>query len=560
MIKTKQALKLHHTLLVVVFFCFISSVVQGQNYQKPNVLMILIDDQDLDEIGIYGGDVYTPNMDRLAAEGIKFNRAYVSSTVCTPSRYSFLTGRYAGNSYSKLYQKEIGEGNQGFPGFNVALENDKMNVAHVLSNSGYKTGFVGKYHLASKYDQPEMYEGDDVFIEGYNEGNSEQGKSISEVSEIFAHNEAWGRKYLENIGFDWAKNIYEGNVSKPFSVHNPEWTTGAVLEFIDINKDNPFFLQYCPTLLHGPDNQWVNSYDSPNITGAGIIKAPDWVMKKRKELKEKLIKEGFDPNSGDWGIAWMDAAIGDILNKLDELGIAENTLVIFAPDHGSTDKAGLFSRNGVQIPLIMRWPNKIQAGIESDALVQNIDLAPTYFEITKAEIPNNYHIDGRSLVALFENGNTKNWRDHLYFELGNARAVMTNDLKYIALRYSKEQIEKIKSAKPEELPKLMAPIQRLGIGTRGAIHPGFWDEDQLYDLNNDPEEWKNLAYKPYYESELAKLKNLLTHEINNIGRPFGEFKNTGNASSPGHINEEIKKVKQIEIKGKKIILPEYFKK
>ncbi len=85
-------------------------------------------------------------MDRLAKEGIKFNQAYVSSTVCTPSRYSFLTGRYAGNSYSEKYKREVGENKQGFPGFNVALENDKMNVATVLKSAGYVTGFTGKYH------------------------------------------------------------------------------------------------------------------------------------------------------------------------------------------------------------------------------------------------------------------------------------------------------------------------------------------------------------------------------------------------------------------------------
>ncbi|MCK5208717.1 MAG: hypothetical protein KAQ79_11870, partial [Cyclobacteriaceae bacterium] len=143
---------------------------------------------------------------------------------------------------------------------------------------------------------------------------------------------------------------------------------------------------------------------------------------------------------------------------------------------------------------------------------------------------------------------------------GNARAVMTEDLKYIALRYSKEQIQKIKLAEPEQLPKLMAPIQRLGIGTRGAIHPGFWDEDQLYNLNNDPREWNNLAYNPDHQKELAKMKKLLTNEIENIGRPFGEFKNTGNASYAGQITEEINLVKQIKINGKKVILPEHFNK
>ena len=544
------------------FILFIGIVIFTNNSvgqtKNPNIILLLIDDQDMDEIGAYGGKVFTPNMDKLATEGIKFNRAYVSSTVCTPSRYSFLTGRYAGQSYSKLYQKEVGVDKQGFPGFNVALESDRMNVARVLGESGYVTGFTGKYHLLSKDDQPKMYEGDDVFIEGFKEGSSIQTDDKLEVSEIFAHNETWGRKYLKHIGFDWAKNIYEGNLAKPFSAHNPEWTTSAALEFMEENQDKPFFLQICPTLLHGPDNQWVRSFDFPDYTGAGEIKAPPSVMKERQKLKEKLIKLGYNPESGDWGYAWVDAMLGEIMNKLDELGITDNTLVIFAPDHGSTDKACLFGEDGARIPLIMKWPSGISAGIECDELVQNIDLAPTYFALAGSTIPEDYHIDGRSLVSLFKNGKTNNWRDNLYFELGNSRAIMTHDWKYIALRYPMEVIEKIKKASPENLPKLMAPLQRLGIGVRGADHPGFWDEDQLYKLDTDPREWNNLAYKPSHSDDLDKMKKILKEHINIIGRPFGEFKYSGNAGLQGQVNKEINMVKQIKIKGKNVIVPEQF--
>ena len=94
--------------------------------ERPNIIMFLIDDQNPSSIAAFGGDTYTPNLDRMAEEGMKFTRAYVSSSVCTPSRYSFLTGRFAGNSYSKRYIDEVGgKENQGLPNFNVALERDK---------------------------------------------------------------------------------------------------------------------------------------------------------------------------------------------------------------------------------------------------------------------------------------------------------------------------------------------------------------------------------------------------------------------------------------------------
>lgn len=547
--------------LSVAFMSFGSSA-EGEKIQKnakPNIIMILIDDQDMDEIAVYGGEVYTPNLDRIAAEGIKFNSAFVSSTVCTPSRYTFLTGRYAGNSYSKLYQDEVPSGQQGFPGFNVALENDRMNVATVLNDAGYITGFTGKYHLMSELDQKDMYDGEDAPIKGFSEGNKSNVKPTAEISKIFAHNEAWGRKYLKYMGFDWAKNIYEGNLEEPFAAHNPEWNASAVIEFLDTYKDQTFFIQCCPTLLHGPDGQWVSSFDYPDYTGAGLRKAPASVMERRIELRDKLEELGFDPHSGDWGIAWIDAMVGDILDKLDELGIADNTLIIFAPDHGSNDKASLFGIDGCQIPLVMRWPDGISAGIESDELVQNIDLAPTYFELAGCNIPEDYHLDGRSLVPLFKNGTANNWRDHLYFELGNARAVIKNEWKYIALRYPEEVIQRIKKASYETLPKLMSPLQRLGIGVRGASHPGFWDEDQLYNLAKDPREMNNLAYDTEYQEELQKMKYLLTNEIRKQGRPFGEFVHTGNAGTNGQIQKEIGIIKQLKIQGKDITVPETLK-
>ena len=143
-------------------FCLSAMFVSVAHGGRPNIIMFLIDDQNPSSIAAFGGDTYTPNLDRMAEEGMKFTRAYVSSSVCTPSRYTFLTGRFAGNSHSKKYIDEVGgKENQGLPNFNVALERDNMNVGSVLREAGYTTGFVGKYHLTSKLDFPEFYKGKD---------------------------------------------------------------------------------------------------------------------------------------------------------------------------------------------------------------------------------------------------------------------------------------------------------------------------------------------------------------------------------------------------------------
>jgi arylsulfatase A-like enzyme len=542
--------------LLFSIFSLTTLVATSARGERPNIIMFLIDDQNPSSIAAFGGDTYTPNLDRMAEEGMKFTRAYVSSSVCTPSRYTFLTGRYAGNSHSKLYTEEVGGlENQGLPNFNVALERDRMNVGNVLREAGYKTGFVGKFHLTSELDFPEFYQGKDGWID-----IPKDAKPGPETSALFKHNERWMRRYLKELGFSWAKNLYPENSHSPYSQHNPEWTTVAALEFMEENKDGPFYLHLCSTLLHGPDKSWRRSMDHPLITGEGEVKSLPEVMTPRAELLQTIADKGFDPDSHVAGEAWIDDSLGAIFRKLKELGIDDNTLVIFAPDHGRDGKASVFSHGSCQVPMIMRWPKGIPAGQVCEELVQNVDLVPTFFELGNAEKPESYRIDGQSLTPLFKTGTTEGWRDHLYLEMGAARATVTKDWSYIAVRYTKEQIADIQRATPQNLPKAMSYIGRLGIGVRGADRHGFFDEDQLYHLEKDPKERKNLADKKAQVTRIKEMRYLMQQDLEAIGRPFGEFIPGGNAAEPGQIDKQIEIVKQLEIQGKKVTVPEALKK
>ena len=542
--------------LFFLALCLTGKVAFAERSDPPNIIMFLIDDQNPSSIGAFGGDTYTPNLDQMAKEGMKFTRAYVSSSVCTPSRYSFLTGRYAGNSYSRLYLEAVGDkNNQGLPNFNVALERDKMNVGNVLREAGYTTGFVGKFHLTSKLDFPEFYKGKEKWID-----IPKNARPGAETSAQFKHNEQWSRRYLKALGFSWAKNVYPENTPSPYSVHNPEWTTVAALEFIEQNKKGPFYLHLCSTLLHGPDKSWRKSMDRPLITGEGEVKSLPKVMTPRNDLLKIIKEKGFDPNSHVAGEAWIDDSLGAIFRKLKELGIDDNTLVVFAPDHGRDGKASVFSHGSSKVPMIMRWPKGIGAGQVCEELVQNVDLVPTFFELGKAAKPNSYQIDGQSLLPLFKNGKAKSWRNHLYLEMGTARATVTKDWSYIAVRYTKDQIASIKKATPQNLPKAMSYIGRLGIGLRGADRPGFFDEDQLYDLSKDPKEMKNLAYKKSQTNRMKEMRYLMEKDLKAVGRPFGEFIPGGNAAQPGQIDKQIEIVKQLTINGKTITVPEDLKK
>jgi arylsulfatase A-like enzyme len=425
-----------------------------------------------------------------------------------------------------------------------------MNVGAVLQKSGYITGYVGKFHVGPDFKRSEEHE------ESGLDYIPKDAPVNTGTTAAFRHNERWYRRFIENKGFSWAKHIYWGNMQSPFAHHNPEWTIEAALEFIEQNKNRPFYLHYCTTLTHGPDKSWSNSMQHPRVSGEGMLDEVPDVMTDRKELLRKLEDKGLDPEKGHAGYAQVDDSIGAILRKLDELGIADNTLIVFTSDHGSNMKGSLFNLDGTCVPWIMRWPHGIKAGIECNDLVQNIDLVPTFFGIAGAKVPEKYLIDGRNLQPLFDGNKPERWRNHLYFEIGSARAVCTKGWKYIAVRYPKEQIAQIRKARPESLPKLMAYIGRLGIGTRGARNTGFFDCDQLYDLKSDPKEQRNLAADPHYEKRLKKMQGILRQYLESFNRPFGEFVPGGNAASTGQVDQQIELVKKIKISGKKITVPD----
>jgi arylsulfatase A-like enzyme len=442
---------------------------------------------------------------------------------------------------------------QANPVFNVGLEPNNYNVGAMMKTAGYRTGYVGKFHAGGieGLNKPEDYEKYGMtFL-------AKDAKPSKATTEIFRKNELAARKLLTDRGFDWAKNIYLGNMVNPYSSHNLEWTIDAALEFIEDSKDEPFYLHFCTTLLHGPDKSWSNSMDEPLISGEGKLKEaiqPEGMLSRRKILAE-LKRRGLDPTKGHAGYSWVDAGVGAILKKLEKLGIDDNTLVFFIPDHGSNLKGSLYDVDGASVPFIARWPKGIKPNSQNRQLVQSIDIVATAYDLAEAKLPADYPLDGRSLVPLFGNQTPPNWREHLYVELGNARAIRTRDFKYISVRYTKEQIAKIKRSTGERLPGVMTPLGRLGIGARGAANPNFWNEDALFRVENDRREQKNLAANPEYSQQLAKLRKLLTSELESIGRPYGELVPGGNATPPGQVDAHLKYVRRAKIQGKKVTLP-----
>ena len=511
---------------------FVESLRADAAGRKPNIIFFLVDDYDKPEASVYGGKVLTPNLDRLAREGVTFHNAHMTSTVCTPSRYTCLTGRYAGSSYSSVYLKECPPGQQGLPAFNVALEDDNMNVGHVLAHIGFATGFVGKLLVGPRIEEYNCAE----FWLHYVPKICEYS---DKVNRQFAENEKRFRQLIMDKGFTWAKNIYWENTKAPFKGHNPEWTIDAALEFIEKHKDGPFYLHYATTLLHGPNGEWARSLNKPLVTGEGIIEEHLNVMPERSTVMERIKKAGLTENEA--GYLWMDDSLGMLLDKLDELGIAENTLVLFIADHGSEMKGSLYKNRGTEVPCIMRWPAGMKKGVHCHELIQNTDFVPTWFELAGARLPDRYKIDGLSITPLFTNPK-KPVREYVYGEMGAARSIKTKDWSYISLRYTTDQIDSVRSNDNRVIKKL----QSLSGGiSRGRSNPNAFKYDQLYNLSKDPLEQNNLAPNPMYAAKLKEMKELLTTELKRFAnRPYGEFVPRGNAAPAGSFDDILKNMRE----------------
>ena len=516
----------------------------GEKDERPNIIVFLVDDYDKPETSPYGGKVLTPNLNRLAKEGMICHNAHVTSTVCTPSRYTFLTGSYASSSHSNTFLDECPEGTQALPAFNVGLESDRMNVGRVLADAGYATGFVGKYHVHDTDHSKEASLFGDLDVPKNAEYSEKLNKRKFKLEKL-------QRDLVKKNGFTWAKNIYWGNLKSPFKGHNPDWTAQAALEFIEEHKDQPFYLHCCSTLLHGPNGEWFKSMMEKELaTGEGYLKKPLGLI-DRKSVWKRIQKAGL--TEAEVGYLWMDDSLGLILDKLDKLGIADNTIVVFVSDHGSEKKGSLIKTRGTEIPCLIRWPKVIKPGSVSRGLLQNTDFVPTWFELAKVKIPKGYHFDGKSLAPMFKDP-AVSIRKYIYGEQGAARAIKTEAFEYISIRYTDEQISEAQSKRADRAYKTLLGLSS-GISRARYFHPDIFSADQLYDLSKDPNSQKNVADDSSYAGQLKKMKAILTRTVKELGpRPYGDFvpgKGTSDAEASQKVLDQLAAYHANENKKKK---------
>jgi arylsulfatase A-like enzyme len=524
--------------------------------QRPNIIFIITDDQspivplpedrnlELDNgnrMGVqsrpfgFNGDteVHTPIIDDLAQQGMIFSNAYVSSTVCSASRYAILTGRYAGRSEGRSFMNLHPEGTMTRVENNTELEEERENLPGLLQKAGYKTGFVGKSHLIDHH----LLGNQNWEQNGLNTYDQDADPSDPEVNSAMRKNHEYWASRIRDFGFDYANGIYAANLKElhndSLNVHNVEWKNKAALEFIDQAGNQPFFLYYSETIPHGPapwisrNGKYIYGLDAnPAFTGEGYVEDPFEHMPQREKILQEVKSAGKNPDHA-W-LNWFDHAVGSVVKKLEDKGILDNTLIVICSDHGNYNfqKSTLYE-GGVKIPLMMYWPDGIAAGSVYDELVQNIDFTPTFLDLAGVDPESVEPMDGVSLKKTLAGSNNP-VHDHLFFEIGFARGVMNKDWKYISVRYNDEAIDQMErgviftgwNGHKHERPYY---IRNSHLGYHSVLlNPNYFEPDQLYHLREDPREITNVF--DAYPEKSAEMKKRLSEFLTSFpGRPYGEF-------------------------------------
>ena len=404
---------------------------------KPNIIYFLADDLGYGEVGVYGQKIIqTPNMDSLAKNGMLFTQHYSGAPVCAPARYMFLTGKHAGHSYIRGNDewKERGDvWNYVAASENATLEGQRpipsntITIGHQLQKAGYQTSLFGKWGLgAPESEGIPTLQGFDYFY-GYNcqrQAHNLYPPHLWENTEkdIFDNELVAPKTKLDTLANPYDESSYAKYNQTDYA---PERIHEKALEFITDNRDNPFFLYYASPLPHLP------------------LQAPkDYVDKYRKLIGDEepyVGDKGYFPNRYPRAtyaamIDYLDNQLGELIKKLKELNIYKNTVIILSSDNGPTYTGGVdfeffesskpFANGygktkgytyegGIRVPLVVSWPNKIEAGSISHHISAFYDLMPTLCDIAEIQSPKD--IDGISFKAeLF--GEQQKTHEFLYWE------------------------------------------------------------------------------------------------------------------------------------------------
>jgi arylsulfatase A-like enzyme len=395
--------------VVTILLLFSCKAREKAEVTRPNIVYILADDLGYNELGCYGQEIIeTPNIDRLAKEGMMFMNHYAGSNVCAPSRCALMTGKHSGHGWIRNNKPLPFEGNE-------PILDEEVTVAEVLKKAGYTTGAFGKWGLG--YPGSEGSPNNQGFDQFY--GYNCQRHAHSYYTHYMRQND------------DSVTLI--GNLTEPLTDYTADIIHSKAIQFIEANKDNPFFLYYPSTLPHGP-------YHQPDDE---IL---EYYAKKTRMPKGDASDMSFSVPKHAAMTARLDKHVGEVVDKLEELNILENTLIIFASDNGTArtpeqnqylqtggklhGRKGEVYEGGVKTPMIAYWKGKILPGTRSYHISAFWDVLPTCAELVGIKNPEN--IDGISfLPTLLGKADEQKEHEYLYWERNQAQGIRKGDMKAV---------------------------------------------------------------------------------------------------------------------------------
>lgn len=481
----------------------------------PNIVFIFSDEMNTNQLGCYGGKYETPNIDRLAAEGMRFTKAFTTAAACTPSRYSVLSGQYPGRCQEESFLQQFPANTIYRLGWNTYLNSSTLTIPQILKRAGYQTGMFGKNHVTSRVSQNESLKHLPAIPDG------KPGERL--VDEwLSQHQKAAVSHVCKELGFDEAGAIILGNPSHnvlpELQHHNIPWISAHSTDFIRRHAGlTPFFAFTTPTAIHGPWHPDDYEHDL-RLTPGGFdpdvpaYQTPAAVVRKRIEGLSSGEKHHVA------GFLSLDRHVGEVLDQLDQLGIADNTIVIFAADHGVEPGKSSAYVQGNHVPLIIRWPGRISPGSVSNALVSLVDILPTLSAVAQTQLPTTQVWDGLDLSPLFKNPDST-LRTAVYTEMGYARAVFDGRYQYLALRYPDEIMAELQSGQRAQAPNHLGNDDgQAAFAARAYRH--YFDADQLYDLQFDPFQMSNLWNDSTHEEVRDRLQAVLLNTTASFRHPF----------------------------------------
>ena len=457
-LKSQKQFRIVLSCLITVFCFSFNGIAQSHN--KPNVVIIFTDDQGYGDVGCYGNkNIRTPHLDKMASDGILFTDFYVAAAVCTPSRAALLTGCYPQRVGlpSVLFPNSMPRGQQD--GMALGLNPEETTIAELLQKHGYATACVGKWHLGDLPDFMPWSQGFDEYYGLPYSNDMIPGATKHDFPPIPLYD---------------GKRVIESNPDQDFLTKR---YTEKALDFIKRNQDKPFFLYLAHSMPHRPchvsDSLASLRFTEEQLSG---------ISGEDKESRDFLYPAAIEE---------LDWSVGEILKKLEALGLEDNTLVIFTSDNGPAvgstgplrGRKGSMYEAGMRVPCIMKWEGTIPKGTKCNKICASIDFYPTLANLSGIGLPHDAIIDGVDISGLL---------------LGNEKLHPRNQFLYFD--------------------------QNRGLK---AIRKGKWklftgNTPQLYNLENDIGEKNNLAVDyPEKVHQLNEIARLHAAELNENKREPG---------------------------------------